>query len=347
MNKESFGTLASGQQIDLFTLRNAHGIEAQICNFGGRVVRLKVPDRNGKVDDVVLGFDDLEGYVGHNPYFGAIIGRYANRIAKARFTLHGQTYELAKNNGENSLHGGKLGFDSVAWTASEGPGESLGLSYLSRDGEDGYPGNLQVKCTYTLTDDNELKFETEANTDKPTVLNITNHSYFDLAGYAADKVLDHIVTINADRFLPTDAHGIPSGELRVVEGTPFDFRKPHRIGDHIDSSYEQIQLGIGYDHTFVLNQRGNELSLAAHVLDPSSGRVLEVHTTEPGVQFYTGNHLRGDVIGKGGKVCKFRSAFCFETQHFPDSPNQPQFPSTELKPGETFRSTTVFKFSAS
>jgi aldose 1-epimerase len=297
--------------------------------------------------DVVLGFDHLDDYLGNDPFFGALVGRYANRIDKARFTLDGVEYKLAKNDGENSLHGGLKGFDKKAWKAREPSKDhpALELTYLSKDGEEGYPGNLNVKVVYTLTDSNELRIDYTATTDKNTVLNLTNHSYFNLAGQGSGDVLKHVLMINADRFTPIDAALTPTGELRSVAGTPLDFRKPTAIGARIDDDNEQLKFGKGYDHNFVLNHKGNDLTLAARVTEPQSGRVLEVLTTQPGVQLYTGNFLDGTIHGKGGKVYGRRSAFCLETQHFPDSPNQPKFPSTELKPGQTYHQTTIYKFS--
>ena len=348
ITKEDWGHLPSGHSIDLYRLRNARGIEAAITTYGGRLVALKAPDRHGRMDDVVLGFDDLAGYLNPNPYFGALVGRYANRIAHGQFTLGGHSYKLARNNGENSLHGGLIGFDKVAWSAKPedtSSGAALRLHYFSRDGEEGYPGNLDVAATYTLTDENELRIEFEADTDKDTVVNLTNHSYFDLAGQGSGKVLEHRAMINSDRFTPVNANLIPTGELRNVKGTPFDFLQPTVIGTRIDDNDEQLGYGKGYDHNFVLNGPAGQLSLAGRVVEPHSGRVLEVFTTQPGLQFYTGNHLRGSTEGKGGAVYGVRSGFCVETQHFPDSPNQPAFPSTELKPGERFRQTTIFKFS--
>jgi aldose 1-epimerase len=347
IQRSTFGKTADGQTIELYTLTNRQGMQAAITNYGGRVVSIRVPDRNGKLADVVLGFDDLQGYLGNNPFFGAIVGRYANRIAKAQFRLDGVEYKLAANNGPNSLHGGLKGFDKRVWTPREisESHPSLELTYLSKDGEEGYPGNLQVKVVYSLSDDNKLKIDYSATTDKDTVLNLSNHSYFNLAGQGNGDILKHILMINADRFTPVDATLIPTGELRKVEGTPFDFRKPTAIGARINQDNQQLEFGKGYDHNFVLNRRGSGLTLAARVTDPESGRVLEVLTTQPGLQFYTGNFLDGTIHGKGGKVYGHRSAFCLETQHFPDSPNHPRFPSTELKPGETYHEVTVFKFS--
>lgn len=346
-----WGTLPSGEEIKLYTFRNAKGTETSITDYGGRLVTLKTPDRNGRFADIVLGFDELDGYLAKNPYFGALVGRYANRIAHAEFTLDGTTYKLARNNGENSLHGGLKGFDKVAWKAtpiSTDNGAALRLEYLSADGEEGYPGTLTATATYTLTNEDELRIDYTATTNKNTILNLTNHSYFDLGGQGSGEILDHIVTIAADRFTPVNAHLIPTGELRGVKGTPFDFTQPTRIGERIDQNDEQLKYGVGYDHNFVLKPSGNGPSFAARAHHPNSGRILEVLTTQPGVQFYTGNHLAESLAkGKAGVVYGFRSGFCLETQHFPDSPNQPGFPSTELKPGEQYRQTTIFKFSVS
>jgi len=344
-NSRHFGKTPSGETVDLYTLTNGRGMEATISTYGGVVVSLIVPDRTGTAGDVVLGFDNFEGYLKSPPYFGAIIGRYGNRIAHGKFTLDGVEYTLAKNNGENSLHGGNRGFDKRLWTVKSSSGQSLVLAYLSKDGEEGYPGNLATTVTYTLTDNNELRIDYAATTDKDTVLNLTNHSYFNLAGQGEGDVLGHQVTIHADRFTPVDKTLIPTGELRNVEGTPFDFRQPHAIGERINSGDEQLTLGGGYDHNFVLNRAGAGLELAATVSEPKTGRVLEVFTTEPGVQFYTGNFLDGTLTGKGGKVYGRRSAFCLETQHFPDSPNKPDFPSVVLKPGGHYQTTTVYRFS--
>ncbi len=348
IRKESWGKTEEGRDVFLYTLQNQSGIEARITNYGGRVVTLKTPDRNGRFGDIVLGFDDLAGYLGKNPYFGALVGRYANRIANAEFALNGTRYTLARNDGQNSLHGGWKGFDKEVWSAREigGNGEpALELNYLSADGEEGYPGNLQVTVRYALNSNNELRVDYAATTDKDTVLNLTNHSYFDLSGEGAGKILEFEVMINADRFTPVNVHLIPTGELRPVEKTPFDFRKPMPIGSRIDEADEQLKLAIGYDHNFVLNRTGNEPGLAARAKDPRTGRVLEVFTTQPGLQFYTGNHLDGSVRGKNGVAYGFRTGFCFETQHFPDSPNHPEFPSTELKPGQRYHGVTSFRFS--
>lgn len=348
MTQQPFGKTPAGEDVALYTLTNSKGFAAAITTFGGIVVSLKAPDRAGRAADVVFGFENLEGYLKGHPYFGAIIGRYGNRIAKGRFTLDGVAYKLAQNNGENHLHGGISGFDKAVWKAREAAaqdGPSLELSYLSQDGEEGYPGNLAVTVTYTLTEANELRIDYLATTDQPTVLNLTNHSYFNLAGQGEGDILGHVVTINADRFTPVDAGLIPTGELRPVEGTPFDFRQPRAIGERISAPDEQIRLGLGYDHNYVLNGAAGTLRLAARVLEPSSGRLMEVHTTEPAMQLYTGNFLDGTLTGKGGKVYRHRYGFCMETQHYPDSPNQPGFPSVVLRPGGRYQTTTVYKFS--
>jgi aldose 1-epimerase len=345
MQKQSFGKTEDGQQVDVFILTNKHGMETAITNYGGTVVTLKVPDRNGKLEDVVLGYDKLDDYAAGKANFGAIIGRYANRIAHARFTLDGITYTLPKNDGDNHLHGN---FNKRVWTAkdvSTSAGQALELTYLSKDGEEGFPGNLSVKVVYTLTDQNELKIDYSATTDKDTVLNLTNHCYFNLAGQGNGDILQHQLMIRADRFTPVDASLIPTGELRSVKGTPFDFTTATAIGARIDQDDQQLKLGRGYDHNWVLNSgAAGALSLAAQAYEPHSGRLLEVSTTEPGLQFYTGNFLEG-IRGKGGKVYNRRYALCLETQHFPDSPNHSSFPSTVLKPGQSFRSSTVYKFS--
>lgn len=344
---QEFGKMPTGETAQLFTLKNKNGIEASITNYGGILVTLKTLDGKGLLADVALGFDTLERYLQPHPYFGAIIGRYGNRIGKARFTLDGVTYTLAKNNGENSLHGGNEGFDKKLWkarTESGEQGQTLILEYTSPDGEEGYPGTLRAEVRYTLADDDSLRIDYRATTDKKTVVNLTNHTYFNLAGQGQGDILNHEIEIRASRFTPVDAGLIPTGELRSVEGTPFDFRKPRRIGERIDANDEQIRLGGGYDHNFVLDREGEGLSMAARVVEPSTGRGLEVWTTEPGMQFYTGNFLDGTITGKGGKVYPRRSGFCLETQHFPDSPNQPAFPSTVLEPGQEYRSATVWKF---
>src|SRR5712692_3770494 len=347
IKKEDFGK-ADGRSVELYTLTNRHGVEAKITTYGGIVVSLKVPDRNGKLDDVVLGFDNLDDYLKGHPYFGAIIGRYGNRIAKGRFTLNGVEYKLAVNNGENHLHGGLKGFDKLVWQARPlrlRNGVGLRLTYLSRNGEEGYPGNLSATVTYTLTDNNELKIDYSATTDKDTVVNLTSHSYFNLAGHGNGDILKHQLVINAGRFTPTDAGSIPTGELRSVKGTPFDFTHATAIGARIGQDDEQLKLAKGYDHNFVLNGRMGTLRPAAKVFEPTTGRVMEVWTTEPGMQFYTGNYLDGKT-GKGGKVYQFRYGFCLETQHYPDSPNKRVFPTTVLRKGDRYRTSTIYKFSA-
>ena len=349
ITRQSFGKTEAGENVDLYTLRNTHGVEATITNYGGIVVSLKVPDRSGKFDDVVLGFNDLDSYLKPGPYFGALIGRYGNRIAKGRFTLNGTEYKLAVNNGENHLHGGIKGFDKVVWTGKEMKtknGPALSLTYLSKDGEEGYPGNLTATVVYTLTNNNELKIDYSATTDKDTVTNLTHHSYFNLAGEGNGDILNTRVTINATRFVPTDAGSIPLGDLRKVSGTPFDFLTAHAIGERINQDDEQLKFGSGYDHTWVINGRMGVMRLAATAYEPTSGRVMQVWTTEPGMQFYSGNFLDGTLTGKAGKPYPKRSGFCFETQHYPDSPNQPSFPTTTLKKGATYKSTTIYRFSS-
>lgn len=342
--QQPYGAVKSGTLADLFTLTNDHGITATLTNLGGIIVTLLTPDRHGQPGDIVLGYDRLEDYVERNPFFGCLAGRFANRIAGAKFTLNGKTYTLAKNNGPNHLHGGTVGFDKVLWGAEPfTTPEAVGvkLTYRSEDGEEGYPGNLDVTVTYTLDNSNTLTLDYQAKTDQTTVLNLTNHSYFNLAGRG--DILDHVMQINADTFTPVDATLIPTGELRPVAGTPFDFRSPRRIGDRIDADDEQIEYGGGYDVNWVVNGEG--MRPAARVTEPSSGRALEVHTTQPGVQFYSGNMLPPDlIVGKGGQRYGRRAGLCLETQHFPDSPNQPTFPSAVLEPGETYHEVTAFKF---
>lgn len=348
LRKDAFGKLADGRAVDIYTLTNRNGVEVRITNYGAAIVSLKVPDRAGKFEDVVLGYDSLDGYLANSPYMGVVVGRYANRIAKGRFSLNGVEFKLAVNNGENHLHGGIVGFDKVLWDESPAKGikgAALRLSYVSVDGEEGYPGKLTVRVVYTLTDTNELRVAYQATTDKDTVVNLTQHSYFNLSGQGNGDILGHQLQINAGRFTPTDAGAIPTGELRAVRGTPFDFTTPMSIGARINESDEQLVLGKGYDHNFVLNGQNGTLRRAARALDPATGRVMEVWTTEPGVQLYTGNYLDGSKIGKEGKAYKRRYGFCLETQHFPDSPHQPKFPTTVLRRGAAFRTTTVFKFS--
>ncbi|CCH51749.1 Aldose 1-epimerase [Fibrisoma limi BUZ 3] len=347
IDKTSFGKLTDGREAELYTLRNAAGMEAKITNYGGIIVSMTAPDKDGTFADVTLGMDSLAGYEKGVPYFGALIGRYGNRIAKGKFTLNGQEYTLATNNMGNHLHGGLKGFDKVLWSATPVDGEepALKLAYTAKDGEEGYPGNLNVEVTYTLQKDNALRIDYKATTDKPTVVNLTNHSYFNLAGQG--DILSHEVTLNADRFLPVNETLIPTGELKPVAGTPFDFTKSTAIGKRInDSSDVQIKYGLGYDHAWVLSDSSKTSKLAATVYEPTTGRVMEVYTTEPAIQFYTGNFLDGTLTGKGGVVYQKRTGLCLETEHYPDSPNQSSFPTTTLQPGETYQTTTIYKFSA-
>ena len=347
IEKRPFGKLADGTAVDLYTLTNSSGLQAQITNYGGAVVSLKVPDARGRTADVVLGYDDPAGYEADKAYFGVLVGRFANRIALGRFSLGGREYRLAQNNGANHLHGGVRGFNKVVWRARElrrKGGVALQLTYRSRDGEEGYPGNLSVTAVYFLTDDNELRIEYTATTDRETIVNLTHHSYFNLAGAGQGDILGHELKLNADRFTPVDETQIPTGELKAVKSTPLDFTSAAAIGSRINQDDEQLRRGKGYDHNYVLNKGGGaELSMAAEVYEPTSGRVMEVWTTAPGVQLYTGNFLDG-VRGKGGKVYNIREGFCLEAQHFPDSPNRPAFPSTVLKPGGRYKQTTVYKF---
>jgi aldose 1-epimerase len=342
-----FGKMPDGTAVQIFTLVNDHGLEARICTYGGAVVSVKTPDRTGKMDDIVLGFDSLQGYLTPGmPYFGALIGRYGNRIGHAKFTLDGKEYKLPANDGANTLHGGTKGFDKVVWTPRQLPDGGLELTYVSKDGDQGFPGTLKATVVYHLTAANELKIEYSATTDKDTVVNLTNHSYWNLKGAGNGTILDHLLTLKASKFTPVDAGLIPTGELKPVAGTPFDFTKATVIGSRIEQNDPQLKLGKGYDHNFVLDRAGSGLSLAARVEEPTTGRVMEVETTEPAVQFYTGNFLDGTLKGKGGHVYPLRAALCLETQHYPDSPNKPSFPTTELKPGQTYKTTTVYRFSA-
>jgi aldose 1-epimerase len=343
-----FGTTTEGQKVTQYTLTNAKGSSVSIINYGGIVTSLKIPDRNGKFSDVVLGFKTLADYEKESPYFGALIGRYGNRIAKGEFTLDRKTYHLPVNNNGQSLHGGLKGFDKVVWNATpvetkQGP--SLKLTYVSKDGEEGYPGTLAVTATYTLSNKNELKLVYRAKTDKPTVVNLTHHSYFNLAGQGSGDILGHVVTIHAGKYTPVDDVLIPTGKLASVNGTPFDFRKPTAIGARINEKDEQLKNGKGYDHNWVADKLPGHLGMIAKVEEPKSGRVMEVISTEPGVQFYSGNFLDGTLLGKGGKVYGFRNGFCFEPQHFPDSPNRRNFPSTVLRPGETYKNAIIYRFS--
>jgi aldose 1-epimerase len=342
IKKQAFGKTEDGKSVDLYTLTNANGLKAEIITYGGIVTSLQVPDRNGKLADIVLGCDDVNDYAKKSPYFGALIGRYGNRIAKGRFTLDGVEYKLATNDGPNHLHGGKKGFDKVVWKAKpmqtkEGP--ALELTYLSRDGEEGYPGNLSCTVVYTLTNKNELKISYKATTDKATIVNLTHHSYFNLAGFSSGDILGHTLQIFADRFTPVDKTLIPTGEIKPVKGTPMDFTKPMAIGSRIKD------VEGGYDHNYVLNSSDGSLALAASVYEPKTGRVMEIYTTEPGIQFYSGNFLDGSLKGKGAVYNK-HAGFCLEAQHFPDSPNEPDFPSVVLRPGQKYTQLTVHKFSA-
>jgi aldose 1-epimerase len=352
ITKANFGTTPDGQAVELYTLRNSKGAEARIMTYGGIVQKLVMPDKDGKFDDVVLGFDTLDGYTSDSylkgcPYFGALVGRYGNRIGGATFTLDGQTYTLAKNNNGNSLHGGIRGFDKVVWTAQphmSAHGPQLILTYLSKDGEEGFPGNLEVTATYTLTDNNELKLEYTAKTDKPTVVNLTHHSYFNLAGQGNGDILNHLVYINSDKTTPVDSGLIPTGAFASVAGTPFDFRTPTSIGARINDPDKILQYGPGYDHNWVIDKPLGDFGLMARVWEVNSGRVMEVWSDQPGLQFYAGNFLDGTITGKGGKVYQRRYAFCMEPQHYPDSPNKRNFPSTVLRPGQTYHCTIVYKF---
>ena len=349
----AFGQLPDGRPATLYTLVDTHGARADITDYGAIVVRLFVPDRTGRLDDVVLGFNSVADYARSSPYFGAIVGRTGNRIAGGRFTLDGQTYTLATNNSPGglpcNLHGGKVGFDKVLWSARPAVVDgapTLELHYRSADGEEGYPGNLDVTAIYTLGDDNSLRVDYRATTDRATPVNLTQHSYFNLKGEGRGDILDHVLQLNARRFTPVNAGLIPTGELAAVAGTPFDFTSPHRIGEQVNAPHEQLKLAGGYDHNWVLDAQSGQLALAAIASEPTSGRILEVWTQEPGIQFYCGNFLDGTATGKSGQPYPHRSGFCLETQHYPDSPNQPAFPNTILRPGQTYQTTTIFKFSA-
>ncbi len=342
IEKQDFGKTPDGESVDLYTLTNTNGLKTQIMTYGGIVTTLHVPDRDGNLADIVSGYDTLDEYIKENPYFGALIGRYGNRIGKGKFTLNGVEYTLATNNGPNHLHGGIKGFDKVVWDAEQmetDEGPALKLTYLSKDGEEGYPGNLNCTVIYTLTNNDELKVSYEAETDKDTVINLTHHSYFNLGGHDSGDILGHELMLNADNYTPVDDDLIPTGQIKPVKGTPMDFTKPMAVGARID------QVKGGYDHNFVLNSSDSSLALAASVYEPKTGRVMEISTTEPAIQFYSGNFLDGSLKGKGAVYNK-HNAFCLETQHFPDSPNQPDFPSVVLKPGEKYTHLTVHKFSA-
>ncbi len=347
MTRSAYGTLPDGQAVEAFTFGNASGMEVQAITYGGIITTLRVPDRNGRLDDVVLGHDNLQGYLDKSPFFGCIVGRYGNRIGKGQFTIDGQAYTLPINNGENHLHGGPQGFDKKNWKAEPFErADAVGVvfTHTSPDGDMGYPGTLAIEVTYTLTADNTLRFDYKATTDKATPVNLTQHTYFNLAGAGSGDVLGHEVQMQADRYTPVDKGLIPTGELASVDGTPFDFRQPTAIGARIDADHPQIAFGGGYDHNVVFVRIGTGLERVVRVHEPTTGRTMDVSTTQPGTQFYTGNFLDGTITGKGGKVYGRRAGFCLETQHFPDSPNKPEFPSTILRPGETYEQSTAYTF---
>ena len=346
MQKEDYGTTSDGEKVAQYTLTNENGMEVKIITYGGRITSLKAPNKNDEFENVVLGFDSLEQYTKDNPFFGALIGRFGNRIANGKFTLDGEEYTLAQNDGQNHLHGGEKGFDKVVWTVDDASANSLSLSYISEDMEEGYPGTLETTVVYTLTDDNALEVDYNATTDKKTVLNLTQHAYFNLSGDFSETILDHKIEINADEFLPVNETLIPTGELKDVAGTPFDFREAKTVEQHIEGKNEQLERGQGYDHCWVLNEQDSGMRFAASAYHEESGRMLEVHTNEPGIQFYSGNFLDGTLPQADGEGnYGHRSGFCLETQHYPDSPNQEGFPSVVLEPGETYSSKTSFKFS--
>nr|WP_293302358.1 aldose epimerase family protein [Allomuricauda sp.] len=346
IDKKNFEKIVDGKQVSLYVLENEQGTVTEITNYGGKVVSLWLPDKSGNYEDVVLGHENIDDFLNaKEKYFGALIGRYGNRIAHGKFTLDDKEYTLATNNGANSLHGGNKGFDAVVWDAKQVDAQTLELTYLSKDGEEGYPGNLVVRVLYQLTDENELKIEYWATTDQSTVVNLTHHSFFNLHGAGNGTINDHLLQIHAAHYTPVDAGLIPTGEIAAVEGTPFDFQELKPIGAELEVKNQQLDYGMGYDHNFVLEQNGEGLNYAAKVVEPTSGRAMEVYTNEPGLQFYGGNFLDGSIVGKEGKAYEFRTAFCLETQHFPDSPNQPNFPSTRLDPGEEYYSICVYKFS--
>ncbi|MBD3617359.1 MAG: galactose mutarotase [Gracilimonas sp.] len=346
VNQADFQSIIDGKKTDLFIVESDNGIKLAITNLGGRVVSWMVPGKDGEYADISIGFDNVEAYLEANePYYGALIGRVGNRIADGKFSLDGETYTLEQNNGPNSLHGGPQGFHNVVWDAEQIDNKNLKLSYTSEDGEEGFPGTLDVEVMYSLTDENELRIEYTATTDKKTVVNLTNHTFFNLKGEAGGTINDHQLMINADRYTPVDETLIPFGEIASVEGTPFDFRELTAIGERVESDNTQLEYGMGYDHNFVLNKNEEYLTLAAKVHEPNSGRTMEILTTEPGIQFYGGNFMDGSDTGKFGKPLEFREAFCLEPQHFPDAPNQPNFPSITLEPGETYNTVSVYRFS--
>jgi aldose 1-epimerase len=345
--KQDYGALPDGRTAELYTLTNANGLKATLTNYGAILVSMEVPDRDGKMADVTLGYDSLEGWLSNSSYFGSTVGRYGNRIANGKFTLDGKTYTLAKNNGENHLHGGIKGFNKVLWDGNpvKRPGATgVEFTYTSPDGEEGYPGNLKVTVTYWLTDHNELRVEFKATTDQPTIVNLCHHSYWNLTGNPNNTILDHELMLAADKFLPVDEGLIPTGELRPVKDTPFDFTKPTKVGARVNADDEQLKRGNGYDHCWVLRNQTGKVALAATLYDPSTGRAMDLSTDQPGIQFYGGNFLDGSVTGKGGIKYKFRTGLCLETEHYPDSPNKPNFPSVVLRPGEIYRHTMVYRF---
>lgn len=346
--KSGFGNSKDGTLIEQYTLRNGNGVEMKVITYGGRITSLKVPNKNGEIENVVLGFDNIEDYQKDNPFFGALIGRYGNRISKGKFTLDGNQYTLATNDGLNHLHGGVNGYDKVIWTAEpieEEENQSLKLTYLSKDGEEGYPGNLKITVTYSLTKDNAVVVDYKASTDKKTVVNLTQHAYFNLTGDFSNDILGHEIVINADTYLPVDTMLIPTGEIRAVEGTPFDFTSAKKIGQDIYTNNEQLKFGKGFDHCWVLNGEKGDMRFVASAYDETSGRLMEVYTEEPAIQFYTGNFLDGSLPMPNGGTYAHRTGFCLETQHYPDSPNQKSFPSVVLNPGEKYETKTIFRFS--
>jgi len=348
ITKEPYGDV-NGQKVDLYTMTNVNGYEMKVTTYGGIITMFKTPDKNDKYSDIVLGYNSVDGYVKINPYFGAIIGRYGNRIAKGKFSLDGQEYTLAINNAPNNLHGGNKGFDKVIWEAkplTTDNAVSLEMRYLSKDGEEGFPGNLEATVVYTLTNDNTLEIQYTATTDKPTIVNLTNHTYWNFAGEGSGDILGHQLMINADSITPVDSTLIPDGTFMAVKDTPFDFTTPHTIGSRINVDNEQLKFGMGYDHNWVLNRENvSDTVLAATVYEANSGRYMEIYTTEPGIQFYSGNFLDGSIKGKSGSAYNFRNGFCLETQHYPDSPNKLNFPSVVLRPGEIYSTKTIHKFS--
>jgi len=347
IQRELFSRLDDGREVYVFTLTNSNGMEMKLINYGATIISLTAPDRNGNYKDVVLGYDSLQGYIKGDAYFGAIVGRYGNRIGRGKFTLEGRQYQLTINNGPNHLHGGTIGYNKVLWEASQEPGKpAVTFSYVSPDQEQGYPGTLNISVTYTLTDNNEVRIDYNASTDKTTILNPTHHSYFNLTGDPKSTILNHELELRADKYTPVDSTLITTGEIADVSNTPFDFRKSHPIGENINADNEQLRFGNGYDHNWVLNDFNGETRVIAVVNEPQTGRVMEVLSDQPGVQFYSGNFLNGTAIGKNGTAYQFRTGFCLEAQHYPDSPNKPEFPSVVLKPGETYKQTTIYRFSS-